>query len=102
MFRNSQLLRRSNQVKGNESQQDTRPTAILADPYEAEAGILTPVLAKFGFKVLEARDGAAALDLAYRQKTDLVVASADMPHLSGAQLCQMVRKHSGANTPFIL
>ena len=77
MFRNTQLLRRSSQIGGNEGEQDSRPVAILAHPYEAEAGILVPVLARFGFRVLEARDGAAALDLAHRHVTSLVVASSD-------------------------
>jgi HD-GYP domain-containing protein (c-di-GMP phosphodiesterase class II) len=102
MFRNSQLLRRSNQVKGSDGEQDSRPVAILADPYEAEAGILVPVLNKFGFRVFEARDGAAALELARQHVTSLVIASADMPHISGAQLCQKVRERNGLSTPFIL
>jgi hypothetical protein len=84
MFRNTQLLRRSSQIGANEGEQDSRPVAILAHPYEAEAGILVPVLARFGFRVLEARDGAAALDLARRHVTSLVVASTDMPQISGA------------------
>ena len=102
MFRNSQLLRRSSQVKGSEGQPDSRPVAILADPYEAEAGILVPVLNKFGFRVFEARDGAVALELARQHTVSLVIASADMPHISGAQLCQKVREHNGFSTPFIL
>jgi hypothetical protein len=64
MFRNTQLLRRSGQSAGNEGEQDSRPVGILADPYEVEAGILAPVLARFGFRVLKARDGVAALELA--------------------------------------
>jgi hypothetical protein len=40
MFRNNQLFRRSSQIGGNESGQDFPPAAILADPYEVEAGIL--------------------------------------------------------------
>jgi len=102
MFRNSQLLRRSNQISGIEPTPDSRPNAILADPYEAEAGILVPVLKKFGFRVFAARDGSAALELARQHVTSLVVASADMPYISGAQLCQKVRERHGPSTPFIL
>ncbi len=102
MFRNSQLLRRSNQVKNPGEGEDTRPIAILADPYEAESGILVPLLNKFGFHVLEARDGASALELAQRYPAKLVVASVDMPRIEGSLLCQKVRDHNGTNTPFIL
>ena len=104
MFRNSQLLQRSSKPKQAESrdEQDWRPVAILADPYEAESELVAPVLSKFGFRVHQVRDGAAALTLAHQQRASLVVASADMPSLSGAQLCQKVREHNGIETPFIL
>lgn len=102
MFRNSQLLRRSKEIKGNEDERDPSPVAILADPYEAESGILVPILMRFGFRVLEARDGAAAFDLARVNNVGLVIASADMPKINGAQLCQKVREHNSFNTPFIL
>jgi hypothetical protein len=62
MFRNNQLLQRSNQI-GTGDRQDVCPVAILADPYEAEAGILVPVLRKFGLNVLESRDESVALAL---------------------------------------
>src|SRR4051812_19305560 len=101
MFRNNQLLQRSKQIKDSGNTQDLRPVAILADPYEAEAGILVPVLKKFGFSVFEARDGAVALDLAVKNNASLIIASADMPMISGAQLCQKVREDIG-EIPFIL
>src|SRR5579871_3689447 len=102
MFRNSQLLQRSNQVKPAEPEKEWRPVAILADPYEAEAGVLAPILNKFGFRVHEARDGVAALGLADKYRASLIVASADMPLLTGAQVCQKIRERHGLETPFIL
>src|SRR5271170_3330266 len=102
MFRNSQLLRRSSQITGNRAPVDSRPIAILADPYEAEAGIIAPILQRHGFRVLEARDGSIALELARSNSPSLVVASADMPLISGTQLCQKVREYHGSNTPFVL
>jgi HD-GYP domain-containing protein (c-di-GMP phosphodiesterase class II)/CheY-like chemotaxis protein len=101
MFRNTQLLRRSKQVSGTGANEDLRPLAVLADPYEVEASMILPILEKHGFRVLEARDGSTALQFTLHNQVSLVVASLDMPQLSGTQLCQKVRETNGHVIPFV-
>jgi HD-GYP domain-containing protein (c-di-GMP phosphodiesterase class II)/CheY-like chemotaxis protein len=102
MFRNTYLLRRSKHLTPDSSNGDARPLAIVADPYEIEAGLVVAILEKRGFRVLEARDGRVALQLTGQNRVSLIVASADMPQLSGTQLCQKIREISGPSIPFVL
>ncbi len=102
MFRNTHLLKRSKHISPDSSTGDARPLAILADPYEVEAGLVASILENRGFRVLEARDGRAALQLTTQNRVSLIVASTDLPQLSGSQLCQKVREMAGPTIPFVL
>jgi two-component system, OmpR family, phosphate regulon response regulator PhoB len=54
-------------------------------------------------RVVEASDGAAALDLARRIKPDLVLLDVHMPHLDGLEVCRQLRREPDfASTPIIM
>jgi len=103
MFRNSQLLRRSRESVREEQTDSERAVAVLADPNQTEAGMLRAVLEKHDFRVIEASEADAAVDLATRHAARLVVASMDMPKVDGYQLFQRLRQQQGLEgIPFIL
>jgi DNA-binding response OmpR family regulator len=54
-------------------------------------------------RVVEASDGAAALDLARRIKPDLVLLDVHMPRLDGLEVCRQLRRETHfARTPIIM
>ncbi|MBX3174781.1 MAG: response regulator [Gemmatimonadaceae bacterium] len=61
------------------------------------------VLARAGFRVIEASDGPAALKLfeQHRDEIDAVVTDLQMPHMSGGELVARLRRHR-ANLPVVV
>jgi DNA-binding response OmpR family regulator len=54
-------------------------------------------------RVIEASDGAAALDLARRVKPDLVLLDVHMPRLDGLEVCRQLRREPDfERTPIIM
>jgi len=53
-----------------------------------------------GFQVITAGDGALALELARREKPDLVVLDLMLPELDGFDVCRILRKES--DTPILM
>src|SRR5690242_6941529 len=102
MFRKRDLLRRSKTVSKDAVSSDPRPVALLADPYEIEVSLVVPIIEKLGFRVVQARDGEAALQAAIENRVSFVIASLDMPRLTGDQLCQKIRELGGPAVPFVL
>jgi nitrogen-specific signal transduction histidine kinase len=69
-------------------------TILLAEDEDALRRAARRVLEKHGYRVLEAANGAEALDLFGRHETDvaLIVADVVMPNLSGPQLLRALRE----------
>ncbi|EYF03603.1 Hypothetical protein CAP_5394 [Chondromyces apiculatus DSM 436] len=65
---------------------------VVADDDPAVTWFLAGVLRAAGARVLEAHDGARALDLAYQASPDLVVSDVLMPHLDGFALCRALKR----------
>jgi CheY-like chemotaxis protein len=63
-------------------------TILVAEDDESVRGVLARSLRDYGYTVLEARDGAEALDLVAKQSAlpGLVIADVVMPRLNGRQL----------------
>lgn len=75
----------------------TRPTGtetiLLVEDEGAVRQVATRILSLLGYRVLEAADGAAALELAESQldTIDVVVTDVMMPHVSGPELARALR-----------
>lgn len=70
---------------------DTKGTILIADD---EADILEIIgynLSREGYKVLEAKDGNQALDLARQHHPDLIILDIMMPYKSGIEVCNILR-----------
>ncbi len=68
-----------------------QPRILLADDERELRDMLAKYLSVEGFVVIEATDGAAALDLARREDPDLVVLDIGMPELDGFDVLRELR-----------
>jgi DNA-binding response OmpR family regulator len=69
---------------------------------EAIAELVATVLEEAGYRVVRARDGAAALDQIKRDGFDLLVTDNMLPHINGTALIGYMREHPQVATPVIL
>ena len=72
------------------------PTVLVVDDERALADLVGSYLAREGFRVLSAYDGAAALELARQDSPDLVVLDVMLPGLDGVEVCRQLRRFSDA------
>ncbi|MDQ2999015.1 MAG: response regulator [Chloroflexota bacterium] len=82
------------------------PTALpllIVDDEPEILDLLHTILEEEGFRVLAARNGAAALDLVQRTPVSLVLTDLMMPQLSGLELAQRLRSEpQTAAIPLVL
>ena len=70
------------------------------DPYFS--GILSDYLSHVGFEVLAAADGLAGLELAQKERVDLVLTDVLMPRLSGLELAARIKELGAEEAPPVL
>jgi len=86
-----------------ESEGVTVTTILLVDDEADLLELYTDVLEVMGYEVIQAHDGQEALEMARRQRPDLLVTDWMMPHLDGVELCQrLLRDPKLAGLPIIL
>jgi DNA-binding response OmpR family regulator len=69
-------------------------TVLVVDDEEQIRELLSLYLVKEGFRVIEAKDGAAALVSAEKNNPDIIVLDVMMPVLDGIAACQKLREKS--------
>ena len=67
-------------------------TILLVDDEAAILEVYSYVLELMGHRVLRARDGAQALELARSRRPDLVVTDWMMPRMNGVELCSALHQ----------
>src|SRR5262245_35718553 len=67
-------------------------TILVADDESHILHVVSLKLRNAGFKVVTARDGQEALDMARQEKPDLLITDYHMPHPSGLELCQKLKQ----------
>jgi len=78
-------------------------TILVADDESHILHVVSLKLRNAGFRVLTARDGQEALDLAMVEHPDLLITDYHMPQLSGLELCQRLKKDPATrNIPAIM
>jgi DNA-binding response OmpR family regulator len=81
-----------------------RRKILVADDESSIREILSIQLARMGYEVLIAEDGAEALAVYEKEKPDLVILDVMMPRMNGLIACQNIRaleKKSGQRTPIL-
>ena len=77
------------------------PTVLVVDDDPDLRTILQSVLASEGYQVSTATDGQHALRHTERGLIDVIIMDVTMPHLSGLQVCHLLRQR-GDHTPVLL
>ena len=67
-------------------------TILVADDESHILHVVSLKLRNAGFRVLTARDGAEALEMAQQEHPDLLITDYHMPALSGLELCQRLKQ----------
>ena len=78
---------------------DTR-TVLVIDDEQPIVEILKFNLAKEGYSVLEAYDGATGLELALSENPDLILLDVMLPKMDGFEVCRKIREKS--SVPIIM
>jgi two-component system cell cycle response regulator DivK len=68
------------------------PTLLLAEDNEDNRTIYRTILEHLGYGVLEARDGAAAVQMAREHRPDLILMDISMPILDGWEAARQIRQ----------
>jgi DNA-binding response OmpR family regulator len=80
-----------------------QPVVLAADDDEDILALVTFRLERSGYTVLQARDGAEALELARGEKPDLAVLDVMMPKMDGFELTRRLRaEEATSKMPIIL
>ena len=80
-----------------------QPVVLAADDDEDILALVTFRLERSGYTVLQARDGAEALELARAEKPDLAVLDVMMPKMDGFELTRRLRADEATSRmPIIL
>ncbi len=67
-------------------------TILVADDESHILHVVSLKLKNAGYRVLTARDGQEALELAQQEKPDLLITDYHMPQLSGLELCRRLKQ----------
>jgi len=67
-------------------------TILVADDESHILHVVSLKLRNAGYRVVTARDGQEALELAQTEKPDLLITDYHMPQLSGLELCQKLKQ----------
>ncbi len=67
-------------------------SVLIADGDVTELELIATVLARDGFHVVRAADGATAVALFGSEQVELVVCAAELPEMAGAQVCELVKR----------
>jgi two-component system alkaline phosphatase synthesis response regulator PhoP len=70
-------------------------TILVADDESHILNVVSLKLRNAGFRVLTARDGQEALDIAIAERPDLLITDYHMPQLSGLELCRRLQQDAG-------
>src|SRR2546425_12034488 len=78
-------------------------TILVADDESHILHVVSLKLRNAGFRVITARDGQEALEMAQQSHPDLLITDYHMPQLSGLELCQRLKRDAAtSNIPAIM
>jgi two-component system, cell cycle response regulator DivK len=74
------------------SQEKSNRTIMVVEDYDDTRMLLKQALEMLGYSVLEASNGQEAVDIADRERPDLILMDLDLPILDGIAATQRIRK----------
>ncbi len=81
-----------------------RQTILIVEDYKDSREMIRMLLEDLDYRVLEVENGIDALQLAAREKPDLVLTDFNLPDIDGITLTRLIRnlRHGRANIPVIM
>ena len=77
-----------------------KKTILIVDDEKMIINLLTHNLKKEGYNVIEAHDGLEAIDVASREKPDLILLDIMLPKLDGLSVCKRIKNMM--NVPILM
>ncbi len=78
-------------------------TILVADDESHILHVVSLKLQNAGYRILTARDGREALEIAQNEHPDLIITDYHMPELSGLELCRRLKaQQATSNIPAIM
>ena len=71
-----------------------RKTILVVDDEESIVDLLVYHLQKEGYNTLQAYDGASAVEIALKEKPDLILLDVMLPKMDGISVCKRIRYSS--------
>jgi DNA-binding response OmpR family regulator len=75
------------------NEQNDPPVILVADDEDDVRSLIVTQLTKSGYEVVEATEGAQALELAMERRPDLAILDVMMPGLNGYELTKRLREN---------
>jgi two-component system cell cycle response regulator DivK len=85
-------------VERNQGVSGTGKKVLLVEDFEDSRFSLSKLLEFEGYEVLEAGDGAQAIDLAINSKPDLILMDLSLPIIDGLSATKQIRQHESMTT----
>lgn len=79
-------------------EQKTTRTIMVVEDYDDTRALLKKGLEGLGYSVLEASNGQEAVDIAERERPDLILMDLDLPILDGIAATQRIRQQAELET----
>lgn len=80
-------------IERNELVTGTGKRVLLVEDFEDSRFSLTKLLEFEGYEVLEAEDGAQAIDMAIKDRPDLILMDLSLPVIDGLSATRQIREH---------
>ncbi len=78
------------------------PTILIAEDEAHILRVMSMWLHRHGYHIIEAPNGAVALERLAREKVDMIISDMNMPRLDGLGLVRAVRNELRLQVPFLL
>lgn len=78
------------------------PTILVVDDTPLNLQVLVRILEGSGYRILVARDGRTALDIARRARPDLVLLDVLMPEMDGFEVCRVLKEEPGTREAVVV
>jgi CheY-like chemotaxis protein len=75
-----------------------KPEILIIEDNEQNLYMLTFLLEKHGYRVIQARSGREGIEMACREKPDLILLDIQLPEMDGYEVARRLRKKAGCET----